>query len=344
MQQFSFAEVEAILARQFRIASRKRAAFRSRVKALQKYGVPKGQARGRGLPASFNVDQILQTALGLELTNAGLSPQIACKVVLRSWWANLPLVYEALNFLNGNEPEDEGLALGWCWRIFVENFDELMDPKLRDSWSQQYYWLTPMVGYDLWALNGVSGKNRSPSIERAVVINATAFFATFVWAIGLETTMALGEVLADYREAERSLPDIAAIVSRELAVEVEDAISGVGDGANQRAAAEKRREEASHFLSNERGEQDLWALQLALSDAAHEEMSWAITPSISRSGIPQTGEVLDRRREGQTELYERGLIEEPPIDAFAEPVLTKLGRIFVTKFSLEGDRYVDPEA
>jgi hypothetical protein len=81
----SFSQVEAMLSRLHKIDWAKRGAFVSRLKHLQKQGVPDRQDAGRGRSSSYSFNDMMQIAMALEVIQAGLPPQLAAALVLRSW-------------------------------------------------------------------------------------------------------------------------------------------------------------------------------------------------------------------------------------------------------------------
>ncbi len=86
MAEFTFGQVEAILALLNQIAVDKRAAFVSRLKHLQKNKLPLRDERpGRGKAASYSFQQVMHLAIGVELIQAGLSPKAAADLIIGNW-------------------------------------------------------------------------------------------------------------------------------------------------------------------------------------------------------------------------------------------------------------------
>lgn len=134
MADFSFGQVEVILGELHSIMSHKRSAFTSRLKHLQKNGVPIRDRPGRGRSGSFNFDQLMQIAAGVELLQAGLPPQLASQVVVQNWsktmqdavaiaTIDMQRVLEARQLDRAHSEDFPG---SWLWFVRVEALEELM--------------------------------------------------------------------------------------------------------------------------------------------------------------------------------------------------------------------------
>lgn len=85
MVEFSFGQIESVLSRVHDIDWPKRAAFISRLKHLQKQGIPRRGRPGKGRAGTFSPSQLMQMAVALELIQSGLPPKLAADMVLRNW-------------------------------------------------------------------------------------------------------------------------------------------------------------------------------------------------------------------------------------------------------------------
>lgn len=78
---FNFGQVERALALTYNIPDDKRSAFASRLKHLQKLGFPPGINTGRGVAATYNAAHLYLLGLALELSQLGLNPERATRVI-----------------------------------------------------------------------------------------------------------------------------------------------------------------------------------------------------------------------------------------------------------------------
>lgn len=77
----TFGELEAALAAKHEIASDKRTQFQARLRKLQRLGIPSGVGSGRGVVGRYGAGQIVETALALEFTELGLTPERLIRVI-----------------------------------------------------------------------------------------------------------------------------------------------------------------------------------------------------------------------------------------------------------------------
>ena len=345
MREFSFAEVEAVIASQFDIASAKRSALRSRIKALQKYGVPNRPATGRGVPASFNCDHILQLSVAMELTSAGLSPQHAAGIVRRCWWSQRALVIAGLDELkDGSGPRR--IDLGWAWVVGPDGLSELSNPS---PIARAQSWLTPAVRFELQELTWVEIDEDGDSprtLFRVVVVNTTAFLALFAFSLHQTVGLKIDALIEDLISLEPGIERIGAFLHREIKDRNSRNAGGQGSKPGSPMPADLSEELRVLYEQFQGTSQELRILEFFLSEEAFYELRWIVTPQEERHRSPkQTGEVLEMRRAGQAKLEELGMIEEASGDGFSEPVLTELGKEFLRRFTwFEDDYDVDQKA
>jgi len=84
---FGWSQVEAALAAVHKIEVAKRGAFTGRLRHLQADGFPRGVQVGKGRRASYTFAHVMQTALALELMQAGTGPSRIKGLVEGSWQA-----------------------------------------------------------------------------------------------------------------------------------------------------------------------------------------------------------------------------------------------------------------
>lgn len=73
--EFGYGEIENFLAVTHGVVPTKRGALRGRLKNFQRLSWPEGTNRGKGAKVRYTVRQALSLALGLEITQLGLSPE-----------------------------------------------------------------------------------------------------------------------------------------------------------------------------------------------------------------------------------------------------------------------------
>jgi CBS domain-containing protein len=118
------------------IASHKRTAFGSRLKHLQKLGLPVGDRPGKGRAGAYSLSQLMQMAAALEMIQSGLNPAYVAKLIQRYWWL-LQLTIFPSTFA------DEELAAWfperahreWLWLFHPNALAELVDGS--DSRSEE---------------------------------------------------------------------------------------------------------------------------------------------------------------------------------------------------------------
>ncbi len=111
MSKLSFAAVEGMLAQLHSISDDKRVAFQGRLKALLKSGLLPHVHQGRGRAASYTPFDTVRFALALELTQLGLTPERAVKVLLNNWYPAAMAVQMATHWLSGEGEDPTGMFL-----------------------------------------------------------------------------------------------------------------------------------------------------------------------------------------------------------------------------------------
>src|SRR3954468_19291233 len=103
---FTYAQVEATLARLFDADPEvQRKTFRARIVHLRRVGIPLGFSPGRGKRIAYELEQVYQLGLCLELEEMGLDPSLISRL-METFWANMlyPLLIE--------EEQELGFSLG----------------------------------------------------------------------------------------------------------------------------------------------------------------------------------------------------------------------------------------
>lgn len=96
----SFGLLEAALAGRHGIASSKRTQFQARLRKFQRFDIPEGAGAGRGVAVKYDAGQIAETALALEFTQLGLTPERLTRVLRQNRLAiGLSLRMSAISLL-----------------------------------------------------------------------------------------------------------------------------------------------------------------------------------------------------------------------------------------------------
>lgn len=96
----SFGMLEAMLAGWHGIASSKRTQFQARLRKLQRFDIPEGVGSGRGVAVKYDAGQITETALAIEFTQLGLTPERLTRVLRQNRMAiGLALRMSAMSLL-----------------------------------------------------------------------------------------------------------------------------------------------------------------------------------------------------------------------------------------------------
>lgn len=107
--EWTFGELEAVLAAVHGIDQTKRTAFQSRLKNFHRLRYPFGFSAVKGKAASYSPMQIIDMALALEMTQLGLPPERSIWILMANRWPTLMAVGMAADELakhpNGFDPE-----------------------------------------------------------------------------------------------------------------------------------------------------------------------------------------------------------------------------------------------
>lgn len=133
--EFSFGQIEAILARHNRIASDKRVAFMGRLKQLQKHDIiEKVRRPGKGKAGTYSFSDLMQFVIAVELMQCGLMPKMAADLVTGSWSL---LRYSVYSATHNREEMDEWMEMphgpetsDWFWMLTPEALREISEEGL----------------------------------------------------------------------------------------------------------------------------------------------------------------------------------------------------------------------
>ena len=122
--EFTYGDVEAVLARLNRVSAEKRVAFRARLKHFQRLGFPPGVNTGSGKRALYTFPLLLMMAFATELTQAGMAPKRVAKTLKHSWdsveWSLLVAITPGDLW---REPQDQDLV----WLLSPEAMRDLSE-------------------------------------------------------------------------------------------------------------------------------------------------------------------------------------------------------------------------
>lgn len=155
---FTYAQAEAVLARLYGAdPERQKTTLRARLKHFKKLGVPFDSAPGKGAKVLYDRSHILQWAMCLELSEAGLDPTLIVRW-LRKRWPVLVADIERVNY----EP-DEAPVLTLIPRVMSRAWGGADEDMLQDGVSLSASRLTLTINLQhllremAAAINEVSG-------------------------------------------------------------------------------------------------------------------------------------------------------------------------------------------
>lgn len=209
MPQFSFGQVEAVLASLNRIASDKRAAFSARLKHLQRQGIAgEGAQPGRGKVATYNFTELMKMVLGVELLQTGFPPQLAAKLVAGSWSL---LEYPVYSATLSDEEMDEWMEMPfgpttreWLWVLNPEVLRDLSDVGLGEFDHMEAISPVPLEEVQFHVSTGASAGIFGES-WRTLVLNGTAITKAVIQAVEGFGYATAAELRDDLRKSQSIL-------------------------------------------------------------------------------------------------------------------------------------------
>ncbi|MEG3144242.1 hypothetical protein U1839_06205 [Sphingomonas sp. RT2P30] len=231
MVDLSFAQVEETLARVHNMDWQKRGAFTSRLKHMQKQGLPRRALPGRGKAGSYNFSQLTQMGIGLELIQIGFPPKLAADTVLGNWpemrVTALLATYNTLELRTMDPPES---IEPWFWMLTPEVMRELATSGVTDI--DNYLSVQTVAASELsekivsYDRVGVVGESR-----RRVILNGTEVVREIlkkaVYELECGTAEELrADIVDEIQREQTALNDAMGIFANGVgsAVEVERAI------------------------------------------------------------------------------------------------------------------------
>ncbi|USA39641.1 hypothetical protein NCF86_00305 [Pelagerythrobacter marinus] len=242
MPQFTFGQVEALLAQANDIASDKRQAFSARLKHLQKQGL-RGETSqpGRGKAATHSFDEVMQLALAVELLKAGLPPQRAAKLVSHNWSAVRFTAYlSTLSSEEAGELACEGPAApvptDWLWLIRADALAELT--VAGESEYDLYEAIEAVDSEGLAALLDTHSRGGDPQGRRTLLVHGTALTR----AVLHQAAFRFG-----FAKIEEMRGDLEAELQRQRAI-IEEVKDSIGQNGPALTDEEHARFRAAHNL------------------------------------------------------------------------------------------------
>jgi hypothetical protein len=118
MRTWSYAEVEAALAKIFDAEDVQRTAFRGRIQHFRKCGLPARQP-GKGARIRYSAADIFELMLAFEFAEFGLDPRLAIQVIRRHWRLKIGL-WDAVDYAQKFPGDDFHVAIethimSWHW-------------------------------------------------------------------------------------------------------------------------------------------------------------------------------------------------------------------------------------
>jgi hypothetical protein len=210
MAEFTFGQVEAIMASLHDIADHKRVAFAGRLKFLQKNGVPRRTRPGRGKTGSYNFSQLMQLAAAVELLKSGMTPQRAARLIDRNWGVLRHSVH--MGTYTKAELADydssytvERARVDWIWLVEMDALADLTADGVSDF--DDYEAIKPIAS-DVLALSVQTwGESYNPDGWRLLMINGTALTRAVVFQTVFQFRFASvadlrQDILTEFKELE----------------------------------------------------------------------------------------------------------------------------------------------
>ena len=348
---FTFVEVEAILAAHYGVLSAKRVAFRSRLKALQKYGVPSNLQASRGRPAQFDIDQVYQFALAVELTVCGLSPQVAARIALNSWWHQRQYIVAVLldfqkveELFDRTKDAQEGrLSLGWMWSVPTFGFSDLSrrDHSLSDRTVIEAVTVFETETITEWSSGTVM------SDWRRVLINPAIFVSNLAVEIILLKEVSLDALIESFEQIEPHLDKVARMIEYSVNFRLDVVMRPTSDESENRISVDEfiqtAVEEAERWWEYSAGPR---ILALVVTTDGSWEINLLRSSPEDRKKLSSDEEwFVERRKKGQADLEKLGILKMPENPGFEDGEFTEKGLRFLREFHpVEELVHVDPQA
>ena len=332
-QRLTFGQVEAVLAEVNHIANDKRAAFMSRLKFLQKNGVPMRRDVPRGKGAHYTFEHLMQIALALEFQQAGLTPQRATDLVKANWYFKKDEILALLAEYTGDDTVfacSTKVAADVVWVVRLEELAEFTDGAFRESASP--YIIETYFDDSVFASVDHRATNRRQ--RRALIIDVSVFLsAVRSSAQKFISTPSMVESLRNEEGIEESAERFHQAIR-----EKDGELKGVVHVFNDQTAREKflqitsrkKEVEASIYLLRTLSAASIWASSLAILRYLYDRDPFRLSGEVSAF------------RESILDLVDLRCIAPGASETYH---LTSLGKSLVEKYNeiWEG-RYVDPEA
>lgn len=129
--EFTYREIQEILAQKHHIATANRTAFRGRIQHMQRLGFPTGVNTGKGRPASYTWRELLLIGLAFEYLEIGSTPDRAIAEIIKI--EDMLLVGVSKVILAAEQPGGSDQVHHF---LFAE-LSALLTLRAEDSWHQQ---------------------------------------------------------------------------------------------------------------------------------------------------------------------------------------------------------------
>jgi hypothetical protein len=129
--EFTYREIQEILARKHQISGANRTAFRGRIQHMQRLGFPTGVNTGKGRPVSYGWRELLLMGLAFEYLEIGSTPDRSIAEIVKI--EDMLLAGLSKVILAAEQPEKSDQANHF---LFAE-LSALLTLKDEDSWHQQ---------------------------------------------------------------------------------------------------------------------------------------------------------------------------------------------------------------
>lgn len=125
--EMTFGQVLTALGSLEDIPPEKLPALSSRIKHLQKLGLPARRRPGRGKAGRYSLEDFCQLLVALELQRRGVSPLASVRQTVLSWPKSEHTLHHVIYSWLGDDPH--GVTLSACDTVWVHQFDAFSDPE-----------------------------------------------------------------------------------------------------------------------------------------------------------------------------------------------------------------------
>lgn len=201
--EFTFGQVDALLAGLHDIASERRTQFQARLRNFQRLGIPEGVSAGRGKAALYKPPAVVELALALELAQLGLLPERIIEVYWSNKYSVLMALRDATQILLGHPalPSDDD---GTPTPVFIFFDPTALAPLVKGFGEREDQAAATLYYGGIQLIHANFSKLMSGSVRRLSFINVTSLLSATVSGLSNDESILFMEELLSWIEAELS--------------------------------------------------------------------------------------------------------------------------------------------